>query len=94
MITVIAIIEVNQGKGEDFIREYRKVLPKVLKDPGAAAYILHRDLKNQDKFYFYEKYADQKAVEYHTSTLHFKEFFGSTGPYMKGQPQIYFCQEI
>ncbi len=94
MITVMAAIEVNPGKGADFIKEYRKALPKVLNDPGAIAYTLHRDLKNPDKFYFYEKYADQKAVDYHTSTVHFKEFFATTGPYMKGQPQIYFCQEI
>jgi hypothetical protein len=33
MITVMATIEVNPGKGEDFIKEYRKALPKVLKDP-------------------------------------------------------------
>lgn len=94
MITVMATIEVNAGKGEDFIKEYRKALPKVLKDPGAIAYILHRDLKNPDKFYFYEKYADQKAVEFHSSTTHFKEFFAKIGPYTKGQPTINICQEV
>jgi quinol monooxygenase YgiN len=94
MITVMATIEVNPGKGEDFIKEYRKALPKVLKDPGAIAYILHRDLKNPDKFYFYEKYVDQKAVEFHSSTPHFKELFAKTGPYMKGQPTINICQEV
>ena len=94
MITIMATIEVNPGKGEDFIQEYRKALPKILKDPGAIAYILHRDLKNPDKFYFYEKYIDQKAVDYHSSTPHFKELFGNTGPYMKGKPEVNACQEL
>jgi quinol monooxygenase YgiN len=94
MITIMATIEVNAGKGEDYIKEFRKAQVKVLKDPGAIAYIIHRDLKNPDKFYFYEKYADQKAVEYHTSTPHFKELFANTGPYTKGQPTINICQEL
>ena len=94
MITVMATIEVKEGKGEDFIKEYRKALPRVLKDPGALAYVLHRDLKNPDKFYFYEKYADQKALEYHGSTPHFKEMFAVTGAYMKGRPEINTCQEV
>jgi quinol monooxygenase YgiN len=94
MIVVMAVTEVKAGKGDDFIKEYRQALPKVLKDPGAIAYILHRDLKNPDKFYFYEKYADQKAVDYHVTTAHFKAFMGATGAFTKGQPVINICQEV
>jgi autoinducer 2-degrading protein len=94
MIVIMATIEVNKGKGEDFIKEYRKALPKVLKDPGAMAYILHRDISNPDKFYFYEKYADKKATEFHTTTPHFKEMFANSGAYMKGPPVINTCVEV
>ena len=94
MITVVATIELQPGKGEEFIKEYRKAFPKVMKDPGARAYILHRDLKNADKFYFYEQYTDQKALDYHTSTPHFKEFFTTTGKFFAKPPIIEMCEEV
>jgi quinol monooxygenase YgiN len=94
MLNVIATIQVKDGKAEEFIKEVRKIQPKVLKDPGAFAYILHRDVKDPNKFYFYEKYQDQKAIDYHASTAHLKAFFQAIGPIMKGPPEINVCQEV
>jgi quinol monooxygenase YgiN len=88
MIVVHAIIRVAEGKGKEFEAEYRKLAPKVLKDPGAIAYVLHRSMKDPNKYFFFEKYADEEAIKYHTSTPHFKEFFQKMGPIMAGQPEI------
>ncbi len=94
MIVVAAMIKVAEGRGKEFEAGYRKLAPKVLKDPGAIAYVLHRDIKDPDKFFFYEKYADEAAIKYHTSTPHFKEFFQKMGPIMVGQPDISNYSEV
>lgn len=38
MICVIATIEVVEGRCEDFLAEFRRVVPQVLKEPGCLAY--------------------------------------------------------
>jgi quinol monooxygenase YgiN len=88
MVIVAATIQVAEGKGAQFEKGYLALAPKVLKDPGAIAYILHRDLTDPCKFFFYEQYENDEAVKYHTSTAHFKEFFQTMGPIMKGRPEV------
>lgn len=94
MIVVGAIICVGEGKGEEFLAEYRKLAPKVRSDPGAVTYVLHRDANDPCRFFFYEKYENEEAVNYHASAPHVKEFFRTIGPIMKGQPEIKRYREV
>lgn len=94
MVVVGAIIYVNEGKGDDFVKEYRKLAPRVRKDPGAVLYVLHRDVKDPCKFFFYEKYEDDEALRFHASAPHVKQFFQTVGPIMKGKPEISRYDEI
>jgi|WetSurMetagenome_2_1015567.scaffolds.fasta_scaffold422756_2 quinol monooxygenase YgiN len=88
MIIVTATMHVKEGKEEQFIKEFHKIAPKVLKDPGAIMYVLHRDINDPGTFFFYEQYEDEKAVKYHASTPHFKAFFDAIGPITIGQADI------
>jgi quinol monooxygenase YgiN len=94
MVVIAAIINVNEGKGDEFAREFLLLQPKVLRDPGAVTYTLHRSAEDPCKFFFYEKYTSDEAAKYHTSTDHFKSFFQKMGPLMKGKPEISFYQEV
>jgi quinol monooxygenase YgiN len=94
MVIIAAIIRVNEGQGEYFEKEFLKLQPKVLKDPGAVVYSLHHAVDDPCKLFFYEKYKDDEAVKYHTSTEHFKAFFQKMGPVMKGKPEISYYQEV
>jgi quinol monooxygenase YgiN len=93
-VVVAAVIRVQEGKGEEFEKEFGLLRPKVLKDPGAIAYVMHRSVEDPCRFFFYEKYESDDAVKYHTSTEHFKGFFEKMGPIMKGKPEISFYQEV
>jgi quinol monooxygenase YgiN len=93
-VIIAAVIRVNEGKGDEFEREFLVLQPKVLRDPGAIMYSLHRAADYPCKFFFYEKYASDEAVKYHTSTNHFKGFFQKMGPIMKGKPEISFYKEV
>jgi quinol monooxygenase YgiN len=93
-VVVAAVIKVNEGKGKEFEKEFLQLQSKVLKDPGAIAYIMHRSVDDPCTFFFYEKYASDEAVKYHTSTDHFKGFFQKMGPIMKGKPEISFYHEV
>jgi quinol monooxygenase YgiN len=94
MVVIAAVIRVNEGKGAEFEKEFLLLQPKVLRDPGAIAYSMHRTADDPCKYFFYEKYADDAAAKYHTSTEHFKAFFQKMGPIMKGKPEISYYQEV
>jgi quinol monooxygenase YgiN len=94
MLVIAAVIKVNEGKGEEFEKGFRLLRAKVLKDPGAIAYVLHRSVDDPCKYLFYEKYENEEAFKYHTSTEHFKSFFQKMGPIMKGSPEISHYQEV
>lgn len=94
MIVVSAILKTVEGKGDAFEQEYKKLAPKVLQDPGAIAYVLHRSINDPNKFFFYEKYESQDALKYHGSTPHFKEFSQAIGPMLSGRAEIELYNEI
>jgi quinol monooxygenase YgiN len=94
MIVVGATMHVVDGKGDEFIKEFRKVAPKVRKDPGALLYALHRDIADPNRFFFYEKYENEEAIKFHGSAPHVREFFQAIGPITTGRPEIVRYQEV
>ena len=51
----------------------RLLLPRT-QEPGCLVYELHFDPEDPSKFMFYEKFANQAAVDHHLNTPHFKQF--------------------
>lgn len=88
MIVIVAKIQVAPGKGSEFENEYRKLAPKVLKDPGALEYVLHKDNNDPNKYLFIEKYENEAAIKYHSSAPHIREFFKTIGPITVGKAEI------
>jgi quinol monooxygenase YgiN len=88
MIVVTAKIQVVRGKGKEFEKEYHRVVPKILKDPGTLEYVLHRDNSNPDKFLFIEKYENDAAIKYHSSASHVRESIKKCEPITIGKPEI------
>jgi quinol monooxygenase YgiN len=43
-------------------------------EPGCLVYELHFDPEDSSKFMFYEKFANQAAIDHHLNTPHFKQF--------------------
>ena len=94
MVIIAAVMQVNEGKGAEFEKEFLELRAKVLKEPGIIAYILHRSVDDPYKYFVYEKYQSDEALKYHTSTEHFKTFFQKMGTFVKGNPEVGFYQEV
>ncbi len=94
MIVVAAKLKAVAGKGDELEKEFRNLMPKVLKDPGAISYTVHRKADNPNEFFVYEKYESSDALKYHGSTEHFKEFSRSIGPMLEGRPEVGIYNEI
>jgi len=88
MIVVAAKMKAVEGKGDELEKEFRKLVPKVLKDTGAISYVVHRKADAPNEFFVYEKYESGEALKFHGSTEHFKEFSRTIGPMLDGRPEI------
>jgi quinol monooxygenase YgiN len=94
MIVVAAKMKTVEGKGDELEREFRKLIPKVLKDPGAIVYVVHRKADAPNEFLVYEKYESGEALKFHSSTEHFKEFSKAIASLLDGRPEIGIYKEL
>jgi quinol monooxygenase YgiN len=94
MIVVVATLKSAEGKGDALEQEFRKLVPKVLKDPGAIAYTVHRAIDDPAKFLVYEKYESRDALRVHGSTPHFKAFSQATATMVAGRAEVALYNEI
>ncbi len=82
MLIVTAKVKLQSGKADEFIAAVREMQAKVVEDPGAVLYTLHRSTSDPDEFLFYEQYEDEEAFAYHLSTDHLKTLSGKIEPLM------------
>ena len=94
MIVVAAKLKAVEGKGDELEREFRKLVPKVLKDPGAISYTVHRKADAPNEFLVYEKYESGEALKFHGSTEHFKEFSKAIASLLEGRPEVGIYNEL
>jgi quinol monooxygenase YgiN len=94
MIVVAAKLKAAEGKGDQLEQEFRKLMPKVLKDPGAVTYVVHRKTDAPNEFLVYEKYESGEALKFHGSTEHFKEFSRNIAPLLDGRVEVGVYKEI
>lgn len=83
MLIVTAKVRLQDGKADEFIEAIRTMKAKVLQDPGAVQYSLHRSTTDPNEFLLYERYEDQEAFAYHLSTDHLKTLAATIEPLME-----------
>ena len=94
MIVVAAKLKAIEGKGDELEQAFRKLAPKVLKDPGTISYVVHRSVNAPNDFFVYEKYEGMEALKLHGSTEHFKEFSRAIASLLEGRPEVGIYNEL
>jgi len=94
MIVIAAKLKAVEGKGDELEQEFRKLVPKVLKDPGTISYAVHRRVDASNEFFVYEKYESTEALKLHGSTEHFKEFSKAIASLLDGRPEFGLYNEL
>ncbi|MFA7176726.1 MAG: putative quinol monooxygenase [Smithellaceae bacterium] len=110
MITVIAKLPVKEGKMDEAMAAFQVLISKVAsEEEGTVLYSLNRDKANPDvlvvveqyrdkadpnTLVVVEQYQDKAALEFHSSTPHFKEFFEASTAFIGGRPEMSVMKEI
>jgi len=94
MIVVTAVLKAADDKGDDLEQAFRKLMSKVLDDPGTVAYLVHRGMDDATTFFVYEKYENADALKAHSSTEHFKEFSRAVGSLLVARPEVTLYRQV
>lgn len=89
MIGVVAVLRVQDGKGEDFEAIFKDLTAKVREnEPGNLMYQLTKSRADANVYKVLELYKDQDALTHHGQTDYFKELGRKMGPCMAGRPEV------
>jgi quinol monooxygenase YgiN len=93
MIVVLATIELQPGKREAFLAEFRKIIPLVRQEPGCLEYfptvdatsgIAAQGSPREDVVVIVEKWESIPALETHLIAPHMMEYRPKVKPFVKG----------
>ena len=73
MITIVAKNVVKEDKIEEFKKEAQEVIEGSKSEKGCISYDLYQDMDCPNILTFIEQWKDEKAIEIHRNTDHFKK---------------------
>ncbi len=94
MISLVARLPIKEGKMDEAINMFKELMKEVAKEEGTLSYTINRPQKDPNMLVVMERYKDKAALDFHSSTPHFKAFFAKIGALMAGRPELTVMEEI
>lgn len=94
MTVVTAVFEARPERAAELENVLRELVGKVASEAGAVTYVLHRDRNAPNRFFFYERYRDQSAVDVHMATTYLKNVLDRVPELCVGSPVVGFYQPL
>lgn len=73
MLVVVARYKARPGNGDAVAQALRSVVGASREEPGCVLYTVNRSADEPDEFLLYERYGDERDLEAHRQTPHFRE---------------------
>ena len=94
MIVVSAVFQAKPGCEAELESALRAMIAPVGKESGAIEYAVHRAQDDGGRFFFYEKYRDQAAVDLHMATPYLKALLAKVPALCASAPVVEFYQPL
>ena len=94
MTVITAAFEARPGHEAELETALRDLVAQVAREPGALEYCLHQAPDHAGRFYFYERYRDQAAVDAHLSTPYLKRVLDRVPELCATPPVVNFYQPL
>lgn len=88
MIIINAKIKVDENKREDYLKLMKDLVEHSRQEKGNLFYHHYEDVSEGNTFVVVENYKDEKAVEEHNQSKHFKNFSQNIGNFITEKPEI------
>ena len=87
-IRVVAKNYVKPEKVQEFMGLCKKLVETSLKDEGCINYGLYQELENSEILTFLEEWKDEKSLDEHLNSNHFKEIFPLLSEYLEKEAEV------
>lgn len=87
-IRVVAKNYVKPEKVQEFLGLCKNLVELSLKDEGCIDYGLYQELENSGTLTFLEEWKDEKSLDQHLNSNHFKEIFPLLSEYLEKKTEI------
>jgi (4S)-4-hydroxy-5-phosphonooxypentane-2,3-dione isomerase len=74
MVVLAVEWRAHEGSEAEVAELFRKLEVESRKEPGCLMYIVHRHIADHRRFFIYEQYRDDAAVDAHRNSPHFHEY--------------------
>ncbi len=74
MICVAVTYVVKPGHEDEAVALFHKLTMHTRAEPGCHMYLAHRSISEPRRFFLYEQYDDQAAVDAHRAAPHFEQY--------------------
>jgi quinol monooxygenase YgiN len=74
MICVAVTYVIQPGHDEEAVGLFRKLSEATRAEPGCRMYLAHRSKSDPRRFFLYEQYDDQDALDAHRAAPHFERY--------------------
>jgi quinol monooxygenase YgiN len=86
--TIIAQLSIQKAKVKEFLKLAEVMVNDSITENGCLNYKLLKAVDKENDFFIYEKYENEKAVDNHNSSEHFKSFINAVMPLLTKEPTI------
>lgn len=73
MLVVTANLQAKPGQAEALADCFRRLVQPTLDEPGCLMFVPHVDRDDPGRFFVYEQWVDEAALEHHRETPHYRE---------------------
>lgn len=94
MIVVSAVFQAKPGCEAELESALRAMIPPVSKEGGTLAYTVHRAPDDAGRFFFYEQYRDQAAVDLHMASPYLAALLAKVPALCASAPVVEFYQPL
>jgi len=72
MIVLAVTWQAKEGHENEVVDVFRKLEAASREEPGCLMYVVHRHLADRRRFFIYEQYRDEAALDAHRNAPHFQ----------------------
>lgn len=73
-LKIVATITIKEGFRDELMTIFKNVIDSTRKEPGNISYVLHQDVKDNNKYIIFEEWKSLDAIDLHNESSHFKAF--------------------
>jgi quinol monooxygenase YgiN len=74
MICVAVTYVIKSGHEDEAVALFGKLTKETRAEPGCRMYLAHRSTSDSRRFFLYEQYDDQAALDAHRASAHFQAY--------------------